>query len=76
MGALHPVMDVDGARFRPVGERFKQIGELRVPVLGHEPFGALAIALGARFADNSKRRPADGRTGSAGRRGPCGPKPA
>jgi hypothetical protein len=47
------------ARLGTVGERGQEVGQLRVPMLGHEAFHSIAPALPARLAQDGARRAAE-----------------
>ena len=49
LGGLASVVDADRTRLGAVGQRRQQVGQLRVAMLGHEPFHAIAPAPAARF---------------------------
>jgi hypothetical protein len=66
---LAPVMDAGGARLRAVGERLKQIGQLRVAVLFHEARQFVASRVGRTARRRSTAPGYEGRTGRPRRRG-------
>jgi hypothetical protein len=52
---LAPIVDAGRARLRAVGERLKQIGQLGVAMLFHEPRHIVGPATAARLADDRQR---------------------
>jgi hypothetical protein len=62
-------MDAGGARLRAVGERLKQIGQLRVAVLFHEARQFVASRVGHTARRRSTAPGYEGRTGRPRRRG-------
>ena len=52
---LAPVVDTGRARFRAIGKRLKQIGQLGVAMLFNEPRHVVGPATAARLADDRQR---------------------